>query len=311
MMQARTDGNGTAAEVISLNQWAARRTGGGDCSPAIRVLLADGAGLVRAGFRALLEGPQDITVVAEAATGEEVLAAAIETRPDVLLIDVGLPGLDALETTRVILTDPDLSPVRVLVVSARGSDEDLFGALRAGASGFLLKDTDPIDLLHAVRVVADGGAQLSPTVARRLIEEFTSLPDPHRPPPERLEELTPREREVMTLVAFGLTNHEIAQRLVVSPATAKTHVSRAMVKLHAHDRAKLVALAYETGFVQSGQHEVERGLDQPADRDSHMGLMSRRSGRTVVAMPRRPHGASADTRVRRLRAVEAPVSLAH
>jgi hypothetical protein len=115
----------------------------------------------------------------------------------------------------------------------------------------------------------------------------------------------------MTLVAFGLTNHEIAQRLVVSPATAKTHVSRAMVKLHAHDRAKLVALAYETGFVQSGQHEVERGLDQPADRDSHMGLMSRRSGRTVVAMPRRPHGASADTRVRRLRAVEAPVSLAH
>jgi DNA-binding NarL/FixJ family response regulator len=275
------------------------------------VLLADGAGLVRAGFRALLEGQQDITVVAEAATGEEVIAAAAETRPDVVLMDIGLPGLDALCATRTILTDPDLSHVRVLVVSARESDEDLFGALRAGASGYLLKDTEPTDLLQAVRVVAEGGAQLSPTVARRLIDEFTSLPDPQRTSPELLDELTPREREVMTLVAFGLTNHEIAQRLVVSPATAKTHVSRAMVKLHARDRAKLVALAYETGFVQLRQPESGSELVQPADRDAHVGLKSSRYGRSMVtATPVRPRGASGDTRVRALRAAGGAVGLA-
>jgi DNA-binding NarL/FixJ family response regulator len=310
MMNARTNGNGTAGEVISLNRWASQRTRG-EGSRAIRVLLADGAGLVRAGFRALLEGQQDISVVAEAATGEEVVAAAAETQPDVVLLDIGLPGLGALHATRTILTDPELSRLRVLVVSARESDEDLFGALRAGASGFLLKDTDPLDLLQAVRVVADGGAQLSPTIARRLIDEFTSLPDPHRTSPELLDELTPREREVMTLVAFGLTNHEIAQRLVVSPATAKTHVSRAMVKLHARDRAKLVALAYETGFVQSRQHASATASGQPADRDSRVGLRSRRYGRAMVAAtPGGPKGAPAHTRVRTFRAPGAAVSLA-
>jgi DNA-binding NarL/FixJ family response regulator len=221
----------------------------GDQSPAIRVLLAESVGLVRAGFRALLESEPNITVAAEAASGEEAVAVAKETRPDVVLMDVCLPGLDGLEATRLILADPGVSHVKVLILSADELDEDLFGALRAGASGFLVKDTEPVELLRAVRVLAGGGAQLSPCVTRRLLQEFASHLDPKRAVPEQLEELTAREREVVALVALGLTNDEIAARLVVSPATAKTHVSRAMVKLHARDRAKLVALAYETGFV--------------------------------------------------------------
>jgi DNA-binding NarL/FixJ family response regulator len=299
------NGTGTRGQVISFDHWAAHRTGG-DRSPAIRVLLADGAALVRAGLRALLEEERGIAVIAEAASGEEVVAVTIETRPDVVLMDVGLPGLDALEATRRILTHPDLSHVRVLVVGACESDEDLFGALRAGASGFLVKDTEPGELLRAVRVVAGGGAQLSPSVTRRLLREFASQPDPKRPVLEQLEELTAREREVLTLVALGLSNDEIAERLVVSPATAKTHVSHAMVKLHAHDRAKLVALAYETGFVQPRQHASGTGFVQPAHRVSHVGLSGRYPGKSVAAATDgRPPGASADLRVRPLRAAGA------
>jgi DNA-binding NarL/FixJ family response regulator len=217
---------------------------------AIRILLADGERLVRAGFRALLEAERGITVVAEARDGHEAVALAGETRPDVVLTDLRLPGIDGLEATRRILADPALRGVSVVILATLQSDEDLFAALRAGASGFLVKDTEPRELVRAVRVVAEGEAQLSPSVTRRLIEEFAAQPDPRRPGPEALDELTPREREVMALVAMGLSNGEIAERLVVSPATAKTHVSRTMVKLHARDRAKLVSVAYESGFLE-------------------------------------------------------------
>jgi DNA-binding NarL/FixJ family response regulator len=217
----------------------------------IKVLLADGEGLVRAGFRALLDHEPGIRVAGEAADGEQAVALARRTRPDVILMDIRLPGLDGLEATRRILSDPDLTGVRVVMLTACEREEDLFGALRAGASGFLVKDIQPAELLRAVRVVAAGQAQLSPSVTRVLIEEFAAQPDPQRLIPEQLQELTPREREVMTLVAMGHTNDGIAERLVVTPATAKTHVSRAMMKLHARDRAKLVAVAYETGFVKA------------------------------------------------------------
>ena len=297
-MRAHMNGIGTLSEVISLDGWAAHRTAG-EGSPGIRVLLADGAGLVRAGVRALLESEPDITVVAEAASGEEAVAVAIETRPDVVLMDAGLPGQNGLEATRQILAAPGMSHVSVLILSADAMDEDIFGALRAGATGFLVRDTEPVELLRAVHVLAGGGAQLSPSVTRRLLQEFASRPgasrsDLKRPVPEWLEELTAREREVMTLVALGLTNDEIAERLVVSPATAKTHVSRAMVKLHVRDRAKLVALAYETGFVQPHQHEVETGFAQPAD---HGGRSRRFDKPSAVPAAGRAHRAS-DLRVR-------------
>jgi DNA-binding NarL/FixJ family response regulator len=296
-MRAQMNGNGTLNGVISLDRWAAHQTGG-DGSPAIRVLLADGAGLVRAGVRAVLESEPGITVVAEAASVEEAVAVAIETRPDVVLMDVGLPGLGGLQATREILAAPGLSHVRVLILSADESDEDLFGALRAGATGFLVRDTEPVELLRAVHVLAEGGAQLSPGVTRRLLQELASQPDLKRPFPEQLEELTAREREVMTLVALGLTNDEIAKRLVVSPATAKTHVSRAMVKLNVRDRAKLVALAYETGFVRPRQHQSDSRFVQPADRGSHAGLRCRRPGNTsAAATASRVHRAPADLRV--------------
>ena len=237
--------------VVALGRARLDRSSQEPSSPAaIRVLLADCERLVRAGFRALLEAQRDLTVVAEAADGYEAVALASETRPDVVLMDIRLPGLDGLEATRRILSDPSLGDVSVVILTAFERDEDVFSALRAGASGFLVKDTEPGELLGAVRVVAGGEAQLSPSVTRRLIEQFAAQPDPKRPAPEQLDELTPREREVMTLVAMGLSNAEIAERLVVSPATAKTHVSRAMVKLHAHDRAKLVAVAYESGLME-------------------------------------------------------------
>jgi DNA-binding NarL/FixJ family response regulator len=216
--------------------------------PAVRVLLADGEKLVRAALRELLEEAGDIAVTGEASSGRDAIALARQMRPDVVLMNVRLPGLDGLEATRRITTDPELTPARVLLVSEDERDEDLFGALRAGAGGFLTMDAEPAELLRAVRCLAGGEVQLSPSVTRRLIDEFASQPDPQRPIPEMFEELTAREREVMALVASGLTNDEIAQQLMVSPATAKTHVSRSMVKLHAHDRAKLVALAYQTGF---------------------------------------------------------------
>jgi DNA-binding NarL/FixJ family response regulator len=217
----------------------------------IKVLLADDQALVRAGFRALLDAQPDITVVGEAADGAEAARAAAETRPDVVLMDIRMPGTDGLEATRRIVGDPTLSGVRVLILTTFDEDEYVFEAVRTGASGFLVKDTEPVELLRAVRVIAEGEALLSPRVTRRLIGEFARRARPGRSVRE-LDLLTAREREIVALVAEGLSNDEIAARLVVSPATAKTHVSRAMVKLAARDRAQLVVLAYETGLVRPG-----------------------------------------------------------
>jgi DNA-binding NarL/FixJ family response regulator len=217
----------------------------------IRVLLADDQALVRAGFRALLDAEDDIEVVGEAVDGEDAIKLATGLRPDVVLMDIRMPGLDGLAATRQIATRPDLAAVRILILTTFELDEYVFEAIRAGAAGFLVKDTKPADLIDAVRVVAAGEALLSPSVTRRLIAEFAARAK-QPPRADRLDELTEREREVMALVAKGLSNDEIAGRLVVSPATAKTHVSRAMVKLGARDRAQLVVLAYETGLVRPG-----------------------------------------------------------
>jgi DNA-binding NarL/FixJ family response regulator len=219
----------------------------------VRVLLADDQTLVRSGFRALLERSDDIQVVGEAIDGAEAVQRARADRPDVVLMDIRMPGIDGLEATRRITADESLAAVRVIMLTTFELDEYVFEALHAGASGFLLKDVEPDELRSAVRVVAQGEALLSPSVTRRLIREFVAQPGRHRTPPELLEQLTKREREVMALVAQGLSNQEIAERLVISPATAKTHVSRAMIKLHAHDRAQLVVLAYETGLVRPPQ----------------------------------------------------------
>ncbi len=217
----------------------------------IKVLLADDQALVRAGFRSLLDAQDDIEVVGEAADGEEALRLATDRKPDVVLMDIRMPGMDGLAATRRIAADPRLADVRVVILTTFGVDEYVFEAIRSGASGFLVKDTDPEELLQAVRVVAGGEALLSPSVTRRLIEEFSAHAKEPRPT-EELEQLTEREREVMALVAEGLSNNEIAQKLFVSPATAKTHVSRAMVKLGARDRAQLVVIAYESGLVRPG-----------------------------------------------------------
>jgi DNA-binding NarL/FixJ family response regulator len=217
----------------------------------IRVVLADDQALVRAGFRALLDAQPDITVVGEAADGAQAARVAAETRPDMVLMDIRMPGTDGLEATRRIVSDPALARVRVLILTTFDDDEYVFEAVRTGASGFLVKDTEPVELLRAVRVVAEGEALLSPGVTRRLISEFARRARPGRSSRE-LDRLTSREREIVALVAEGLSNDEIAARLVVSPATAKTHVSRAMIKLGARDRAQLVVLAYETGLVRPG-----------------------------------------------------------
>jgi DNA-binding NarL/FixJ family response regulator len=218
----------------------------------IRVLLADDQALVRGGFRALLEAEPDIEVVGEAADGEAAAGLAASLVPDVVLMDIRMPRLDGLEATRRIVSDGRLAEVRIIILTTFDLDEYVFEALRLGASGFLVKDTEPVDLLRAIRVVAGGDALLSPGVTRRLIVEFAAWRG--RPAVQALDILTDREREVMALVAAGLTNAEIAERLVMSPATAKTHVSRAMVKLGARDRAQLVVLAYESGLVQPGGH---------------------------------------------------------
>ncbi|MBP0460058.1 response regulator transcription factor [Streptomyces montanisoli] len=217
----------------------------------IRVLLADDQSLVRAGFRALLDAQGDIEVAGEAADGAEALRRVRELRPDVVLMDIRMPLLDGLAATREITADPGLDGVRVVMLTTFELDEYVFEAIRSGASGFLVKHTEPDELLRAVRAVVAGDALLSPGVTRRLIAEFAS----RSKSPEHttaLSGLTDREREVMALVGIGLTNEEIARRLVVSPLTAKTHVSRAMVKLGARDRAQLVVLAYETGLVRPG-----------------------------------------------------------
>jgi DNA-binding NarL/FixJ family response regulator len=215
------------------------------------VLLADDQSLVRAGFRALLDAEDGIEVVGEAGDGDEAYAAARRLAPDLVLMDIRMPGTDGLAATRRIVADERLGGVRVVILTTFELDEYVFEAIRFGASGFLVKDTEPAELIQAVRAVARGDALLSPSVTRRLIAEFAQRTRTPRRYPQ-LNALTEREREVMALVAAGLSNEEIAGRLVVSPATAKTHVSRAMVKLAARDRAQLVVIAYESGLVRPG-----------------------------------------------------------
>ena len=217
----------------------------------IRILVADDQMLVRAGFRALLDAEDDVEVVGEAADGEQAIKLTARHRPDVVLMDIRMPGVDGLEASRRILADPALEGVRVVILTTFEADEYIFEAIRLGASGFLVKDTEPADLIRAIRVVAGGESLLSPGVTRRLIAEFAKRAKAPLALPA-IGELTEREREVMGLVALGLSNDEIAQRLVVSPATAKTHVSRIMIKLGARDRAQLVVYAYESGMARPG-----------------------------------------------------------
>ncbi|MGO4535355.1 response regulator [Leifsonia sp. 2MCAF36] len=217
----------------------------------IRVLLADDQHLVRAGFRALLESEDDVEIVGEASTGREAVEIARRTGPDVVLMDIRMPDGDGLWATGEIVADPALAGTRIVIVTTFELDEYVAQAIVAGASGFLVKDTEPVELIRAVRVVAAGDALLSPGVTRRLIERVSGGLRP-APDTAALEQLTEREREVLTLVAHGLTNSEIGERLYLSPLTAKTHVSRIMTKLDARDRVHLVVLAYETGLVQPG-----------------------------------------------------------
>ena len=224
------------------------------------VVLVDDQGLVRAGFRALLDSEDEIEVVGQAADGQAGLELVRRLRPDIVLMDIRMPVLDGLAATAQITSDPELADTRVIVLTTFELDEYVFGALRAGASGFLLKDVEPVDLLNAVTVVAGGEALLAPRLTRRLIEAFVAggggpgapVGEAQRQAAERLRELTAREREVLTLVGRGLSNNEIAERLVLSPLTAKTHVARLFAKLGARDRAQLVVAAYEAGVVVPG-----------------------------------------------------------
>src|SRR5216683_1346170 len=219
----------------------------------IRVLLADDQALLRAGFKVLIDAAPDLTVVGEACTGRAAVALAMQVRPDVVLMDIRMPDTDGIAATRQIAANEELAGVRVLILTTFEVDEYVFQALRAGASGFLGKGVEPGELLDAIRTVASGDALLSPAATRSLIARF--LASPHSdglPASERLAVLTGREREVLSLVAAGLSNDDIARHLVVSPATAKTHVNRAMAKLGAHDRAQLVMIAYESGLVRPG-----------------------------------------------------------
>jgi DNA-binding NarL/FixJ family response regulator len=219
----------------------------------IRVAVVDDQALVRMGLRALLETEEDTELVGEAADGLAGLALVRAERPDVVLMDVRMPELDGLEALRRIAADPELSAVRVIVLTTFELDEYVFAALAAGASGFVLKDGEPAELLRAVRVVADGGSLLSPTVTRRVIEHFAAGPAPRTGPRPGVAELTEREREIVAWVATGRSNDEIAVALVVSPATVRTHVSRAMLKLRARDRAQLVVFAIESGLRVEGR----------------------------------------------------------
>jgi DNA-binding NarL/FixJ family response regulator len=230
----------------------------------IRVLIADGQPIVRAGFSAMLEGEHDMSVAGSASSVDDAVSLICDVRPDVALLDLELPGGGGLEAARRVEDDPRCSGVNVMILAAHDDDDDLFAALRTGARGFLLKSTEPPDLMSAVRVVAGGEALLSPSATRRLITEFASQPQPQVPTAEQFDELTAREREVIALVAAGLRNDEIAERFVISPATVKTHVSRALRKLDARDRAQLVAIAYQLGLVRPGARRSLRAVpDMP------------------------------------------------
>ena len=218
----------------------------------VRVVIADDEGLVRSGFRLLLDNEDDIRVVGEATTGAEAIERARSTRPDIVLMDIRMPQLDGIEATRRIAGAAELAGVRILILTTYDTDEYVYDALQAGASGFLLKDAGPAELLHAVRVIAAGEALLAPRITRRLIGHFAAGRVARQAADERLAPLTPREREVLALVGQGLSNDEIGTAMFLSPATARTHVSRAMTKLGARDRAQLVVIAYQTGLVQPG-----------------------------------------------------------
>jgi len=217
----------------------------------IRVAVADDQALVRGSFRLLVDTAPDLTVVGEAGTGAEAVAVALRERPDVVLMDIRMPDVNGIEATRRITGSDEGAEVRVLILTTFDLDEYVYAALRAGASGFLLKDTPPADLLTAIRVIAAGDALIAPSVTRRLIGEFASRPEPGKAPSRGLEGVTDREREVLTLIARGLSNNEIAAALHVSLATAKTHIGRLLAKLNARDRAQLVIVAYETGLVRA------------------------------------------------------------
>ena len=220
----------------------------------IRVILADDQELVRSGFAALLRAEDGIEIVGEASDGLEAVGMALRTRPDVILMDIRMPGLDGIEATRRIAEHQELSAAHVIMVTTFDLDEYVFDAIRAGAAGFLLKDTSPGELIHAIRVVAAGDALMSPGVTRRLIAEFAARTRSIRPVPG-IDDLTQREREVVALAADGLSNEEIAGKLYLSQSTAKTHALRAMAKLGARDRAQLVAIAYQAGLVRPGWNE--------------------------------------------------------
>jgi DNA-binding NarL/FixJ family response regulator len=222
----------------------------------IRVLLADDQALIRAGFRVLLSSADGMEVVGEAINGQEAVDMARQQRADVVLMDIRMPVLDGLEATRRIAADEDLAGVKVIILTTFESEEYIYQAIRSGASGFLVKDCEPADLIQAVRVVARGDALLSPSVTRRLITDLASRPERPRLDAGHLDSLTDREREVMSLVAAALSNDEIASKLFLSPLTAKTHVSRILTKLGARDRAQLVVLAYESGLVSPGSNAI-------------------------------------------------------
>jgi DNA-binding NarL/FixJ family response regulator len=215
----------------------------------IRVLVADDQALVRGSFRILVDTAPDLTTIGEAATGTEAVALARRDKPDVVLMDIRMPGMDGIEATRHIASTPATTAVRVLILTTFGTDKYVFAALRAGASGFLLKDTPPADLLAAIRIIAAGDALLAPAVTRQLIAEFTRHPEPAQRPAAALDEITERERDVLTLIGLGLSNTEIADHLHISLSTAKTHVGRLLTKLGARDRAQLVIAAYDTRLV--------------------------------------------------------------
>ena len=231
--------------LVPFDRHPRRLDGRARAAPAVRVLVADGQALVRAGFRALLQSGGHVSVVGEASSGEETVAEASRLRPDVVLLDATLPGLNRVEATVRMLADAGIA---VMLLTTTEQDERILATLRAGARGLVLKDTEPAELVRAIELLARGDALLSPSLTRRLIAELASVPDPQLPSSDLLDELTPREREVVALVALGLSNAEISERLVISPATSKTHVSRAMLKLGAHDRAQLVVFAFHAGL---------------------------------------------------------------